>query len=243
MAKKHTRYGEYQYYRRRIRDPEGKQVDVYARTLPELDDKIKALQARWELEQTARESPFVYQYAAEWYAAEAPHMSERRQKEVARQINDIICPVIGDMRLSEVTSDDLRRVMASRAGLSAATQEKTRQILKRLFSAAEDAGKAPRDPSRTLKVTGAPQKQKEALTPEQQKILLDAVKGLSVELFCYLGLYAGLRREEICALMWDCVDLNEKAPYIRVRRACRWVNNSQPEISDVLKSAAAWRRW
>ena len=241
MAKKHTRYGEYQYYRRRIRDPEGKQVDVYARTLPELDDKIKALQARWDLEQTARESPYVYQYAAEWYAAEAPHMSERRQKEVARQINDIICPVIGDMRLSEVTSDDLRRVMASRAGLSAATQEKTRQILKRLFSAAEDAGKAPRDPSRTLKVTGAPQKQKEALTPEQQKILLDAVKGLSVELFCYLGLYAGLRREEICALMWDCVDLNEKAPYLRVRRACRWVNNSQPEISDVLKSAAAWR--
>ena len=79
MAKKHTRYGEYQYYRRRIRDPEGKQVDVYARTLPELDDKIKALQARWDLERTAKESPYVYQYAAEWYSAESPHMSERRQ--------------------------------------------------------------------------------------------------------------------------------------------------------------------
>ena len=241
MAKKHTRYGEYQYYRRRIRDPEGKSVDVYAHSLQELDDKIRDLRARWDLERTARETPYVYQYAAEWYAAEAPHMSERRRHEIARQINDIICPVIGDMRLSEVTSDDLRRVLASRAGLSAATQEKTRQIVKRLFSAAEAAGKAPRDPSRTLKVSGAAQKQKEALTPEQQKILLDAVKGLPVELFCYLGLYAGLRREEICALQWDCVDLNEKAPYIRVRRACRWVNNSQPEVSDVLKSASAWR--
>lgn len=241
MAKKHTRYGEYQYYRRRIRDPEGKSVDVYAHSLQELDDKIRDLRARWDLERTARESPYVYQYAAEWYAAEAPHMSERRRHEIARQINDIICPVIGDMRLSEVTSDDLRRVLASRAGLSAATQEKTRQIVKRIFSAAEAAGKAPRDPSRTLKVSGAAQKQKEALTPDQQKILLDAVKGLPVELFCYLGLYAGLRREEICALMWDCVDLNEKAPYLRVRRACRWVNNSQPEVSDVLKSASAWR--
>lgn len=241
MARKQTRYGDYNYLRRRIRGPEGKYVDVYARTAGEMDDKIRELKESWAARAEARESPYVFQYAKEWYAAESAGMSDRRAKEVARQINDIICPVIGDLRLSDVTSDDLRRVMAARAGFSGATQEKTRQVLKRLFSAAEEAGKCPRDPSRNLKVTGAPQKQKEALAPEQQTTLLAAVKGLSVEMFCYLGLYAGLRREEICALRWDCVDLDAKAPFLRVRRACRWVNNSQPEISDVLKSAAAWR--
>ena len=81
----------------------------------------------------------------------------------------------------------------------------------------------------------------DALTDAQAKTLLDAVRGLPVSLFCLLGLYAGLRREEICALRWSCVDLDGPAPHIDVRRACRWIRNNRPEISEVLKSSAAWR--
>ena len=241
MAKKETRYGEYKYYRKKIPKPGGGYQTVYGRTQQERDEKVDALLASWAAEAEAKENPFVWQYAAEWYASASAHMSDARAKEVARQINDVICPVIGELRLRDVTADDLRRVMAARGAFSAATQEKTRQILRRLFGAAWEAGKSPRDPSRTLKVAGAAAKQKEALTPDRQKILLAAVEGLPVEMFCYLGLYAGLRREEICGLRWDCVDLSEAAPHIRVRRACRWVNNSRPEVTDVLKSAAAWR--
>ena len=217
MAKEtKAKKGKYEYYRTKVRHPvTGEYRDVYGRSKAERDEKAEALEDAWAKEIVDAESPYVYQYAADWYAAASAHMSDARSKEVRRQINDVICPLIGDLRLREVTSDDLRRVMASRGSLSAAAQEKTRQVLRRLFRDAEEAGKCPRDPSRNLKVSGAGTKQKDALTPQQQETLLAAVKGLPAELFCVLGLYAGLRREEICALQWDCVDLSDKAPQER----------------------------
>ena len=55
-----------------------------------------------------------------------------------------------------------------------------------------------------------------------------------------LGLYAGLRREEILALQWDCVFLDEEAPYLSVRRAWHSEHN-RPVISTELKTKAAKR--
>ena len=71
-------------------------------------------------------------------------------------------------------------------------------------------------------------------------MLLDTVKGLPPHLFIVLGLYSGLRREEILALQWDCVFLDEPTPYISVRRAWRTEHN-RPVISTTLKTKAARR--
>ncbi len=49
-----------------------------------------------------------------------------------------------------------------------------------------------------------------------------------------------MRREEILALQWDCVFLDESTPYISVRRAWRAEHN-RPVISTVLKTKAAKR--
>ena len=84
------------------------------------------------------------------------------------------------------------------------------------------------------------QKKKEALTDQQVAVLLDTVKGLPPYLFIMLGLYSGLRREEILALQWDCVFLDEDTPYLSVRRAWRTEHN-RPVISTVLKTPAAKR--
>ena len=82
------------------------------------------------------------------------------------------------------------------------------------------------------------QKMREALTDQQVAVLLDTVKGLPPYLFIMLGLYSGLRREEILALQWDCVFLDEDTPYLSVRRAWRTEHN-RPVISTVLKTPAA----
>ena len=71
-------------------------------------------------------------------------------------------------------------------------------------------------------------------------MLLDTVRGLPPYLFIMLGLYSGLRREEILALQWDCVFLDESTPYISVRRAWRTEHN-RPVVSTVLKTKAAKR--
>ena len=55
-----------------------------------------------------------------------------------------------------------------------------------------------------------------------------------------LGLYAGLRREEILGLQWDSVYLDCEAPYLTVRRAWHTEHN-RPVILTELKTKAAHR--
>ena len=74
-----------------------------------------------------------------------------------------------------------------------------------------------------------------------QKKLIEDLKDYPVYPILMLGFYAGLRREESCGLLWDCVHLDRDVPYVEVRRACRWPKNHKPEISAELKSDAAAR--
>ena len=69
---------------------------------------------------------------------------------------------------------------------------------------------------------------------------MDAVRELPPYVFIMLGLYAGLRREEILGLQWDSVYLDTEAPYLTVRRAWHTEHN-RPVISTELKTAAAER--
>lgn len=115
-------------------------------------------------------------------------------------------------------------------------------LYKCIFKAAKDSRVIDENPTvfLTAKGGGVPQTDKIPLTDEQVEILLDAVKGLQTYVFVMLGLYAGLRREEILALKWDSVYLNKKAPYLTVRRAWHTEGN-KPVILDELKTKAAHR--
>lgn len=74
----------------------------------------------------------------------------------------------------------------------------------------------------------------------EEKVLLDTMRELPPYIFIMIGLYSGLRREEILGLQWDCVFLDMRTPYIAVRRAWRTEQN-RPIISTVLKTPAAKR--
>ena len=87
---------------------------------------------------------------------------------------------------------------------------------------------------------GVPQEERQALTDEQVERLLDAIRGLPPYVFVMIGLYAGLRREEILALQWDSVYLDTEAPYLTVRRAWHTEHN-RPVILTELKTKAAER--
>lgn len=87
---------------------------------------------------------------------------------------------------------------------------------------------------------GKPTKKKGSLTDEQAKLLLNTVKGLPPYVFIMIGLYAGLRREEILALQWECVFLDAPTPYLSVWRAWRTEHN-RPVVSTTLKTKAARR--
>lgn len=65
-------------------------------------------------------------------------------------------------------------------------------------------------------------------------------KGLPPYVFVMIGLYTGLRREEILALKWDSVFLDTRTLYLTVRRAWHTENN-RPVILSELKTEAAHR--
>ena len=92
----------------------------------------------------------------------------------------------------------------------------------------------------SAKTGGVAQKEKIPLTDEQAQKLLEAVKGLPPYVFVMIGLYTGLRREEILALQWDSVYLDCDAPYLTVCRAWHTEHN-RPVILTELKTKAAHR--
>ena len=234
-----------QYYRKRIRRPDGKYEDVYAKTTAELAEKVTVRQAQLAAEAAAAagapKDPYFYEYAAAWYSRVKGNYRPKYRAMVENQINKVICPVIGGKPLREITSDDLAAVLATRQHLSRSSQQKTVLILKQIMDAAYEAGAVDRLPARKLKPGGRPPQKRHAITEKQQADLIAAVRGLSVEPCVMLALFTGMRREEICALRWDAVALEGEAPHVTVRRACRWDTGTAPAVEELLKSDAGFR--
>ena len=249
MAKKKERIPQYgavmrrgvQYYRTRILDVDGKQVSLYALTCEELYQK--ELEARREVEEAIfrRENPTVAEYCEKWLLMQSAKVSSATIKGYASKMNNYIVKPLGDMYLSDVTADDLRLALVPVSKKSAGMYNTVNMLIKCIFYSAERSQLIDYNPSVGISAKGGkPTRQKEALTDEQVTLLLDATRGLPPYVFIMIGLYSGLRREEILALQWDCVYLDVPTPYISVQRAWRTEHN-RPVISTVLKTKAARR--
>ena len=143
--------------------------------------------------------------------------------------------------MSEVTADDIKLAMVPVSKMSVGVYNKVNMLFKSIFYSAEYSNLIKDNPTKNINAKGGvPQKEKEALTDEQAAQLLDTIQDLPPYVFVMIGLYAGLRREEILALQWDCVHLDAKKPFISVRRAWHSENN-RPVISRELKTPAARR--
>lgn len=228
------------YLKKKIRDERGVYIAVYAKDPEELERKVAERLVEVERRKALAANPMVWQYAQTWYKLYTAHLSDSRKSDYAIAINRHICPVIGTRHMLDVTPGDIADVMLACADLSRSSQDKIVCALKKIFAAGEKAGVVRVNPCVDLRAGGKRAAEKEALTRQQMRTLEDAVAGTRIYPFVMIGLYAGLRREEILGLQWDCVHLDGAAPYISVRRALRWVHN-QPVVSDELKSAAARR--
>lgn len=228
------------YLKKKIKDERGVYIAVYAKTPQELAQKVAERTAEIERRKQLAENPLVWQYAQTWYKLYTPRLSDSRKSDYAIAINRHICPIIGARHMLDVTPGDIADVMLACADLSRSSQDKIVCALKKIFAAGEKAGVVRVNPCVDLRAGGKRAAEKEALTRQQMRTLEDAVTGTRIYPFVMIGLYAGLRREEILGLQWDCVHLDGAAPYISVRRALRWVHN-RPVVSGELKSAAARR--
>ena len=249
MAKKKTQIPKYgtitlkgiQYYRTRITDADGKELSLYAATCEELYEK--QLEARKQVEEIIfhRQHPTVAEYGEKWLLMQSAKVSASTLRGYTRDMTNYIIKPLGEMYMEEVTADDIRLALVPLSKKSEGLYNKVNMLLKCIFYAAERNQILEHNPCAGISGKGGkPTKKKEALTDQQVAVLLDTVKGLPPYLFIMLGLYSGLRREEILALQWDCVFLDEDTPYLSVRRAWRTEHN-RPVVSTVLKTPAAKR--
>lgn len=121
--------------------------------------------------------------------------------------------------LGEVRTVDVERFLtaAATAGRSPATRLRHREILHAFWRWACRQGYCERNIVADVPRPKVPERDPVFLSLEQVDALLGAVAGSNVEAAVAVAVFAGLRREELCWLTWDDVDLDAATPVLRVR--------------------------
>lgn len=230
-----------EYYRTRIEDADGKRVALYARTPEELYDKVQEAKRQIEDAVFRRENPTVKEYCDKWLLMQSANIRTTTLTDYSSKVKNYIVAPLGHKYMADITADDVKLAILPAARKSASVYRSVQMLYKSIFDSAVESNILSDSPCRRLSAKGGkPPKEKEALTDEQIKKLLEAIRGLPPYVFVMIGLYAGLRREEILGLKWDCVHLEAEAPYLSVRRAWHAEHN-RPVISTELKTKAAKR--
>ena len=207
------------------------------------DDYDKQVEGRRQGEELIfrRKHPTVAEYCEKWLLMQSAKVSTATIKGYRQNMKNYVINSLGDMYMEEVTADDIRLALVPLSQKSKGLYDTVNMLIKCVFYSAERSQLITDNPCVGISAKGGKaSKKKDALTDQQVAVLLDTVKELPPYLFIMIGLYSGLRREEILALQWDCVFLDESTPYISVRRAWRAEHN-RPVISTVLKTKAAKR--
>ena len=219
---------------------DGRSRDVYGKTQDEVRERVKAIRQQQESGLVLGDSTTLAQFAKEWYPIKTAGLRPATRQIYSNAINNHLAPLLGNLRLSDIKTLHVRKLMAQSAKWSRSLQSKVLFTLRQIMDAAKENGLVQKNPCEGIRPGGAPAKPKTPLTRAQQSTLADAVKGTRAELFVLLCLYAGLRREEALGLMWSSVHLDGDVAYIDVRHTVT-LDGGQPIHTPDLKSKAAYR--
>ena len=243
MAQKQK--AEYEYvesrglYRKRVQDVDGKYVAISAKTPEKLEKKLEEFEKRKPLSATGRKNMLVNDYIQNWLDLHSANLGFGTTLNYQSTINCNIKPYLEGKRMLNIKPNDIKFVMSQMSGKSESLFKNTYQLLNQVFNSAVENRDILVNPCPKIKMGGIPQRDRLALTDDHVAVLLDAIKGTKAYVFCMIALYAGLRREEILGLQWDCVCLDEP-PHISVRRALRFEHN-RPVVTEKLKTRASKR--
>lgn len=228
-------------YRKRIKDSDGKYVALYGNDPDELTRKIREAEQQIEEAVFRRDNPTVREYAEKWLVMQAAHIRSTTLADYTSKVKNYIIEPLGNRYMADVTPDDVNMAITKAAEKSSSIYRCVQMLYKTIFNSAYKSGIIDRSPCEDLNPKGGKAaKEKTALTADQVKTLLDAVRGLPPYPFVMICLYAGLRREEALGLQWDCVFLDDAAPHIVVRRAWH-IENNRPVVTEDLKTKASRR--
>lgn len=220
--------------------PNGSRKWVRAKTKEELEKKKAELLVQIGAGLDVLDGSTFGQFAAIWLDTyKRPYLREKSLQSIENALNNHILPYLDAVPLKKVTPIQIQLIMAKLSNKSKSLNNQVRQTLRNVFDAAVDNNLLLKSPvPGNLRVGGIPAKEKMALTPEQSQRLLDAVKGTRAYLFCLIALQTGMRRGEICGLMWSDIDFRNKIIHVRHNAILK---DGITTVSEDLKTASAAR--
>jgi len=128
-----------------------------------------------------------------------------------------IVPTLGRIPLDTVTANDIRKLITAktREGLSPATVNHIRGVLRNALSEAERLNLVTRNVARSVRGVKVPRHEYPTVTVEDARRVLGVVRGHRLHALFAVALITGLRRGEALGLSWDDVDFGAGTLHIR----------------------------
>lgn len=223
---------------------------VLAKTQKELLDKLhRDIETYQDMELTEDSRMTLGEWLDRWldeYTADTLRPSTLRS--YRQYIRCYIKPILGDKVISRITRMDIQKMYTQlkREGrihdhpeygheLSDTMVLRIHAMLHRCLKDAVTAHVIPRNPTDGATVPKASYKPKQILTREQMETFLAAVEQNEVwRDFFYTELTTGLRRGEICGLMWQ--DFDETAGTLKISRSVNTPKAGVLEIGETKTS-------
>ena len=171
-----------------------------------------------------RKTPTVAEYCEKWLLMQSVHVRATTLTDYTSKVRRHIIAELGDKRMGEVSLDDIQLALVPVSKKSVSVYKSVVILYKSIFRSAMESRIIDHNPTihLTTKGGGVPQEDRLALTDEQVERLLDAIRGLPPYVFVMIGLYAGLRREEILGqhrTIWQEHSAKDFASYESYKRA------------------------
>lgn len=157
------------------------------------------------------------------------NLEETTQYGYGQMIKNHIKPILGDTPLQKLTPKHLQQYyslkMRGSKPLSANTVNKHHGLIATALKFAVTQDAILKSPADKVSPPRARIKEKSAYSPDQLLALYNAVNGDRLEIVVKLAGYLGMRREEICGLRWDNVDIDR-----RIIRICEVMTSAGSKI-------------
>ncbi len=149
-------------------------------------------------------------------------------------------PTLAKIPIGKLTPDTFRALYASltERGLNGSTVRHLHSILRGAFRPAVESGILPRSPFQGIVLPREEPGQKLAMTVEQARAFMDAIKGDPYEAFFLVALSTGMRAAELAGLKW--VDFDEGDGTLTIRQTV-YQSNSGAWFWTTPKTRNAYR--
>jgi integrase len=232
----------------------------YGKTRREVTDKLRAAQRDYEQSEfVGDDRQTVEQYLASWLETKRPELAASTHAGYESKVRLYINPVIGKVRLSRLTAQQVQRVMTScvERGLAGKSANEVYGVLHQALDAAERLGLVARNVSGLVQRPRGKTREMRPLSREEVNRFLTAARGHLFEAFFRLALSTGMRRGEMLALKWREVDLTSSR--LSVVASMNWLHGEMvysrpktkrsrrqialaPEMVDVLRALRIQQR-